>query len=168
MDGQRDALLVAASRDDDRCDVHAAGGHRAELRSRVGPTVQPVFNARDLRSIDVTAKPVFFGVVSTKSDPIAIPERARGRARNTYLPHTGESGNVAGRTREYRGGLWDRSGRSDHAGQKPATTGQCRERRWQKASSWALLLKESAARYEADNATGPVPLSPMQRSPPET
>jgi hypothetical protein len=112
----------------------------------------------------VTAKPVFFGAVSTKNDRIGSPDWARGRARNKCLPHTRESWNVAGRTREYRGGLRDRSGRSDHAGQKPAPTGGCRERRWQKASSCASLLKQSAARYEADNATGLVSLSPIQRS----
>ncbi len=112
----------------------------------------------------VTAKPVFFGVVSTKNGPVGSPGWGHGRARNKCLPHIGESWNVAGRTREYRGGVWDRSGRSDRAGQKPAPTGRCRERRWQKSSSLALLLKESAARYEADNATGLVPLSPMQRS----
>jgi hypothetical protein len=31
-------------------------------------------------------------------------------------------------------------------------------------SSWASLLEQSAARYEADNATGLVSLSPMQCS----
>jgi hypothetical protein len=88
----------------------------------------------------VTANPVFVRVVSTKSGPIGSPDWGRGRPRNKCLPHKGESSNVAGRTREYRGGLQGRSGRSDRAAQKPGPTRRCRERRWQKTSSWASLL----------------------------